>query len=36
LAFVDIEFKIIEDKNNFKMPDFCLADVTKDKALGLV
>ena len=31
LVLVDFEFKEIADKNNFKMPDFCLTDVTQDK-----
>lgn len=31
LAMVDFEFDFVEDKNNFKMPDFCLADVTQEK-----
>ena len=31
LVLVDFEFKEIADKNNFAMPDFCLADVTQDK-----
>jgi len=31
LVLVDFEFKEVADKNNFDMPDFCLADVTQDK-----
>lgn len=31
LATVDFEFKEVEAKNNFKMPNFCLADVTQEK-----
>lgn len=31
LALVDFEFKTIEEKNDFRMPDFCLVDVTQDK-----
>lgn len=31
LILVDFEFKTIEDKNNFIMPDFCLVEVTPDK-----
>jgi CYTH domain-containing protein len=31
LMLVDFEFKEVADKNSFKMPDFCLADVTQDK-----
>lgn len=31
LVLVDVEFKEVDRKNNFVMPDFCLADVTQDK-----
>lgn len=31
LILVDFEFKTIEGKNDFTMPDFCLADVTQEK-----
>src|SRR3972149_11683376 len=31
LVLVDFEFTETTDKDNFKMPDFCLADVTQDK-----
>jgi len=31
LILVDFEFKTAEAKNNFAMPDFCLAEVTSDK-----
>ncbi len=31
LATVDFEFKSISEKNKFKMPDFCLAEVTQEK-----
>ncbi len=31
LVIVDFEFKENKDKDNFKMPDFCLADITQDK-----
>lgn len=34
LALVDFEFKTKEEKDNFKMPDFCLADVVQDKWLA--
>jgi len=34
LALVDFEFKEVADKNNFEMPDFCLADVTNEEALA--
>ncbi len=30
LIMVDVEFKTSEEKAAFKMPDFCLADVTQD------
>lgn len=30
LVVVDFEFEIMEEKDNFKMPDFCLADVTQE------
>ena len=31
LVIVDIEFEKESEKDNFKMPEFCLADVTKEK-----
>lgn len=31
LVLVDFEFKTVEEKNNFIMPDFCLADMTQEK-----
>lgn len=31
LVLVDFEFHTVEEKNNFVMPDFCLADVTQEK-----
>lgn len=31
LILVDVEFESIEEKKNFKMPEFCLADVTQEK-----
>jgi len=34
LMLVDFEFKEVADKNNFDMPDFCLADVTQDEAFA--
>ena len=34
LVWIDFEFNSIEEKNSFKMPDFCLADVTQEKALA--
>ena len=30
LVLVDFEFEIMEDKDNFKISDFCLADVTQE------
>ena len=30
LVLVDFEFEVMRDKDNFKMPDFCLADVTQE------
>jgi adenylate cyclase len=30
LVVVDFEFKTIEEKNNFKMPKFCLTDITQE------
>ena len=30
LVLVDFEFKTIEEKDGFEMPEFCLADVTQD------
>ena len=34
LVIVDVEFDNSEEKNNFKMPDFCLADVTQEKCFA--
>jgi CYTH domain-containing protein len=34
LVVVDFEFEMAEEKNNFKMPYFCLADVTQDEELA--
>lgn len=31
LILIDFEFKTVEAKNDFVMPDFCLADVTQEK-----
>ena len=31
LVFVDFEFKTRQDKDNFVMPDFCLAEITQEK-----
>lgn len=31
LVFVDFEFKTSEEKNEFLMPDFCLAEITQEK-----
>ncbi|MFA6096430.1 MAG: CYTH domain-containing protein [Candidatus Paceibacterota bacterium] len=30
LVLADFEFKTMTEKDNFKMPDFCLADVTQE------
>ena len=30
LVLVDFEFESIQEKDNFKIPDFCLADVTQE------
>lgn len=30
LVVIDFEFQSIEEKNNFQMPNFCLADVTQE------
>jgi len=34
LVMIDFEFATIEEKDNFKMPDFCLADVTQEVFLA--
>ena len=34
LVIVDFEFKSEEEKNDFRMPDFCLADVTQEEFLA--
>jgi len=34
LVLVDFEFKNVEDKDNFKMPSFCLVDVTQNKTFA--
>lgn len=34
LVVVDFEFDSSEKKNSFQMPDFCLADVTQEKAFA--
>jgi len=34
LVVVDFEFNSVDDKNNFIMPDFCLADVTQEKCIA--
>lgn len=34
LVLIDFEFKTEEEKDSFKMPDFCLADVTHDEFLA--
>jgi len=30
LILIDFEFKTVKEKDNFKMPNFCLANVTQD------
>jgi len=30
LVLIDFEFETMEEKNNFQMPDFCLAEVTQE------
>lgn len=34
LVVVDFEFETKDQKDNFQMPDFCLADVTQEKAFA--
>jgi adenylate cyclase len=34
LILVDFEFKTLKEKDSFKMPDFCLVDVTQEKFLA--
>ena len=34
LGLVDFEFKSRQEKDSFKMPDFCLVDVTQDEAFA--
>ncbi|MDD5177926.1 MAG: CYTH domain-containing protein [Candidatus Nanoarchaeia archaeon] len=34
LVVIDFEFKSMEEKNKFKMPDFCLAEVTHEEFLA--
>ncbi len=34
LVLADIEFKNNDDKNNFQIPDFCLAEVTQETFLA--
>jgi CYTH domain-containing protein len=34
LVMIDFEFATVEEKDNFKMPDFCLADVTQEVFLA--
>lgn len=34
LVMIDVEFKSIEEYENFSMPDFCLCDVTSDKEIA--
>ncbi len=34
LVLIDFEFNTIEEKNSFKMPEFCLADVTQENFIA--
>ncbi|MBE0427250.1 MAG: hypothetical protein IBX72_11485 [Nitrospirae bacterium] len=34
LVLVDFEFKTTEEKDNFVMPDFCMADVTQEEFIA--
>ena len=34
LVIIDFEFETVEAKDNFPMPDFCLADVTQEKFIA--
>jgi CYTH domain-containing protein len=34
LVIIDFEFNSMEEKDSFKMPEFCLAEVTQDEALA--
>jgi len=34
LVLIDFEFQTEKDKANFKMPDFCLAEVTQETAIA--
>lgn len=34
LILIDFEFDDPEEKNNFEMPDFCLADVTQERFIA--
>ncbi len=34
LILVDFEFETTEEKDSFKIPEFCLADVTQDKFIA--
>lgn len=34
LVLADFEFSNADDKNNFEMPNFCLADITQEKFLA--
>lgn len=34
LVLIDVEFRDKKDKDSFKMPDFCLADVTQEVAFA--
>jgi CYTH domain-containing protein len=34
LIVIDFEFKTIQDKNNFKIPEFCLVDITQEEFIA--
>lgn len=34
LVLIDVEFKTEDTKNDFQMPDFCLAEVTQEKFIA--
>jgi CYTH domain-containing protein len=34
LVVIDFEFRTIQDKDNFKIPDFCLADITQEEFIA--
>ncbi|RLJ01121.1 MAG: hypothetical protein DRP06_00015 [Candidatus Aenigmatarchaeota archaeon] len=36
LVLIDFEFEIMEKKDSFKSPDFCLVEVTQENLLQVV